>query len=204
MSPKEGEAISWQMFCRAVFTGKPEVSAKGTEHAMSLVLGQGSSKEPLSLSPPSRRHDSCKHHSSRMSQGQRGRLCEETWSEDGAWKVRGCAIVNEWILAWQRRRRGAAGARLRAPSRPSPCHVFLPHGRTLGVFLNSKILRSFSKSLNAFQVSLLINDDWIGDSSKQSQMKHLDRCKAFFFLIVKIHFPLQKEKKNKMFIKNKN
>lgn len=83
-SPKEGEAISWQMFCRDVLTGEPEVSAKGTEHAMALVLGQGSSKESLSLVPPSRRRDSCKHPSSKRSQGQGGRLLGETWSEEGA------------------------------------------------------------------------------------------------------------------------
>lgn len=70
---KEGEAISGQMFCRDVFTGKPEASAGGTEHARALVPGPGSSEESLSLFRPSRRRDSCRHHSSRMSQGQRGR-----------------------------------------------------------------------------------------------------------------------------------
>lgn len=58
----------------------------------------------------------------------------------------------------------------------------LKEGGTLGVFLNTQILGSFSKSLNAFQVTLLINEGG-GESWKQrqfKQFKHLDRCNICF------------------------
>lgn len=57
---------------------------------------------------------------------------------------------------------GAAFAQLHPLSRWTPFQMCLKTGRTLSVLFNSEVRGSFSKSLNAFHITLLINDDLTG------------------------------------------
>lgn len=81
---------------------------------------------------------------------------------------------------WRRKTQGASFTGLHPLSCSIPFQMCLKEGRALPVCLNSKVLGSFSSSLNAFQATLLTNDEFTGDFPKQRQFKHLCRRHVCF------------------------